>query len=91
MFVPLASGRNTDGALLIRTDAEVSGALLRAGSEIIQRFRKGDVGYLVPATGEIEANSVVVRAREGLVIRNEEQISIRAVEDSELVLVVTAA
>ena len=34
MFVPLASGRNAEGALPIRTDAEVSGALLRAGSEV---------------------------------------------------------
>jgi quercetin 2,3-dioxygenase len=91
IFVPLASGRDTEGALPIRTDAEVSGALLQAGSEIICNFRKEDAGYLVPATGEIEVNGVRVHAREGLVIRNEERISIRAVEDSELVLIVTAA
>jgi quercetin 2,3-dioxygenase len=28
---------------------------------VIQRFRKRDAGYLVPATGEIEANGVAVR------------------------------
>jgi redox-sensitive bicupin YhaK (pirin superfamily) len=91
MFVPLASGRNAEGALPIRTDAEVSGALLRAGSKVEHIFPKGDAGYLVPATGQIEANGVSVHAREGLVIRNEERVSIKAVEDSELVLVVTAA
>jgi redox-sensitive bicupin YhaK (pirin superfamily) len=91
VFVPLASGRNVEGALPIRTDAEVSGALLRAGSEVIYTFRNEDAGYLVPTTGQIEVNGVTVRAREGLVIRGEKQISIKAVEDSELVLIVTAA
>lgn len=37
--------------------------------------------YLVPATGQIEVNGVPVRACEGLIIRNEERISIRAVEE----------
>jgi quercetin 2,3-dioxygenase len=91
MFVPLASGRNAEGALRIRTVAEVSGALLQAGSELTHTLRKGDAGYLVPATGQIEVNGVPLHAREGLVIRDEERISIKAVEDSELVLIVTAA
>jgi len=91
VFVPLASGRKAEGALAIRTDAEVSGAFLRAGSAIVHSFRKDDAGYLVPATGHIEVNGVSVHAREGLVIKDEEQISIKALQDSELVLVVTAA
>ena len=90
VFVALASGRNTEGALPIRTGAEVSGALLRAGSKVIQTFSKEDAGYLVPATGLIEVNGVPVRAREGLIIRSEKQISISAAKDSELVLIVTA-
>jgi redox-sensitive bicupin YhaK (pirin superfamily) len=44
----------------------------------------------VPATGLIEVNGVPVRAREGLIIRSEKQISISAAKDSELVLIVTA-
>src|SRR6266436_6538929 len=90
VFVPLASGRNAEGALPIRTDAEVYGALLRAGAKTSYSFRKGDAGYLVPATGEVEVNGVQVHAREGLVIENEEMIAIKALTDSELVLVVTA-
>jgi quercetin 2,3-dioxygenase len=91
MFVPLASGRRAEGALPIHADAEVSGALLQAGSEVIHTLRQGDAAYLVPAIGQIEVNGVSVHAREGLVIRNEERISIKAMEDSELVLIVTAA
>ena len=89
-FVPLASGRQAKGALPIRTDAEVYGALLQAGAKTSYSFRKGDAGYLVPATGEVEVNGVQVHAREGLVIENEELVAIKAVTDSELVLVVAA-
>ena len=90
-FVPLASGRNAPGALPIRTDAEVSGAVLNAGSEITYSFEPGDAGYLVPATGEIQVNCKRIQSREGLVIREESAITINALEDSEVVLIVTAA
>jgi quercetin 2,3-dioxygenase len=90
VFVPLASGRNADGALAIRTDAEVYGALLQAGTRTSYSFRKGDAGYLVPATGEVEVKAARVHAREGLVIENEELIAIKALTDSELILIVTA-
>ena len=89
-FVPLASGRNAEGALPIRTDAEVYGALLQAGGRTSFSFRKGDAGYLVPATGEVEVGMVQVGAREGLVIENEKMVAINALRDSELILVVTA-
>jgi redox-sensitive bicupin YhaK (pirin superfamily) len=89
-FVPLASGRNAEGALPIRTDAEVYGALLQAGARASFSFRRGDAGYLVPATGEVEVGMVQVGAREGLVIENEKMIAINALKDSELILVVTA-
>ena len=89
-FVPLASGRNAEGALPIRTDAEVYGALLQAGARASFSFRKGDSGYLVPATGEVEVGMVQVGAREGLVIEDEKMVAINALRDSELILVVTA-
>jgi redox-sensitive bicupin YhaK (pirin superfamily) len=89
-FVPLASGRNAEGALPIRTDAEVYGALLQAGARASFSFRKGDAGYLVPATGEVEVGMVQVGAREGLVIEDEKMVAINALRDSELILVVTA-
>ena len=88
--MPLASGRNAKGALTIRADVEVSGAMLLAGTDTKYTFKNGDAGYLVPATGAVEVNAVLVRAREGLVIENETLVSIRAIQDSELVLVVTA-
>jgi quercetin 2,3-dioxygenase len=89
-ILPLASGWNAKGALPIRADAEVSGVMLLGLTETTYTLNKGDAGYLVPATGAVEVSGVQVRARKRLVIKNEAVILIRAVQDSELVLVVTA-
>jgi redox-sensitive bicupin YhaK (pirin superfamily) len=89
-FIALASGRNAPGSLPIRTDAEVSGATLSAGTATTYSFRPGDAAYLVPATGEIEVNGKHIEAREGLVIREESAVTIKALEDSEVILIVTA-
>ena len=86
----MASGRNAEGALPIRADAEVSGALLLAVTETTYTFNRADVGYLVAATGELEVNGVSVLAREGLVIKNESEIVIKVYQDSEILLVVSA-
>ena len=83
-------GRNAEGALPIRSDAEVYGALLQAGASASFSFRKGDAGYLVPATGGVELGRVQVAAREGVVIENEKVVAINALKDSEIILVVTA-
>lgn len=88
-FVVLASGRGAEGALPIRSNAEVSGALLRAGADLEYSFQDEDAGYLMPVTGEIEVNGVRVSAREGLVVRDEKKIAIKALSESELVLVTT--
>jgi redox-sensitive bicupin YhaK (pirin superfamily) len=65
--------------------------MLNAGSETIYSLHPGDAAYLVPATGEIEVNGKRIEAREGLVIREESTITIKALEDSEVVLIVTSA
>ena len=88
-FIVLASGRNADGALPIRSDAEVYGALLQTGAVAEYSFQQDDAGYLVPATGEVEVNGARVLAREGLIIQDEKKVSVKALADTELVLVVT--
>jgi hypothetical protein len=88
-FIALASGRNAEGALPIRSDSEVYGALLQTGTVAEHSFQQGDAGYLVPASGEVDVNGVRVRAREGLIIQDEKKVSVKALADSELVLVVT--
>ena len=65
--------------------------MLLAATETTYAFDRGDVGYLVAATGELEVSGVSVHAGEGLVIKNEPLIAIKACQDSEIVLVVSAA
>ncbi|MEM6909595.1 MAG: pirin family protein [Pseudomonadota bacterium] len=98
-FVPLAAGSANDndraaGALPIRSDARVLGATIKAGESIT--YDVSDASrhlYLVPATGAVRVrdgasdDSVEARARDGVAITQREQVTITALEDSEIVLV----
>jgi redox-sensitive bicupin YhaK (pirin superfamily) len=87
-FVTLASGfaEDTD-ALPIRTDARVLGATLKAGESATYRIGAERSGYLVPATGRIAVNGVILNARDGGAIQKEDTLTIEALEDSEIVFV----
>ena len=87
-FVALASGRDGDGdALPIRADARVLGATIKAGESVDYTLGGGRHAYLVPASGSIEVNGVCIGARDGVAIRDEKQIAIKALDDAEIVLV----
>lgn len=90
-FVPLASGLGDDvesgGALPIQTPGRVLGATLKAGTTTSYRFEPGRVGYLVAAEGRFLVNGTPAAARDGVAIRDLDEISIEALDDSELVLV----
>ena len=87
-FVTLASGFSDDAdALPIRTDARVLGATLKAGESTTYALGKDRSGYLVPAVGVVEVNGVKLNARDGAGIKDEDAITITALEDAELVLV----
>jgi redox-sensitive bicupin YhaK (pirin superfamily) len=87
-FVTLASGiANDNDALPIRADARVLGATLKAGESTDYAIGAARHGYLVPATGAIEVNGVRANARDGVAIADVEVVTIRALEDSEIVLV----
>ncbi|KZD23386.1 pirin family protein [Tardiphaga robiniae] len=87
-FVTIASGFKDDaGALPIRADARVLATTLKAGETAQYPLGSSRNGYLVPAAGAIEINGIRVNARDGVAIRDEANVTIRALEDSELVLV----
>jgi hypothetical protein len=87
-FVTLASGQPGDeDALPIRADARVLGATLKAGESTVYALGPGRHAYLVPATGVVEINGVRVGAKDGAAIVDEAQLTIKALEDSEIVLV----
>jgi quercetin 2,3-dioxygenase len=87
-FIALASGLpGDDDALPIRTNARVLGATLKTGGEISYPLDPSRHAYLVPAVGAVEVNGVRINARDGAAITGETGITIRALEDSELVMV----
>ena len=87
-FVTLASGFAGDiDALPIRAEARVLGATLKAGETVEYHLGPARHAYLVPATGSIEVNGIRVNARDGAAIENERALTIKAVENAEIVLV----
>jgi hypothetical protein len=87
-FVTLASGIEGDeDALMIRTDARVAGATLKAGESTEYRLGKDRHAYLVPAVGAVEVNGVRLGARDGAAVKDEEVLTVTALEDAEVVLV----
>jgi redox-sensitive bicupin YhaK (pirin superfamily) len=87
-FATIASGDPDDAeALPIRADARVLATTLKAGESAAYSAATGRHLYLVPAIGAVEINGVRVNARDGAAIRDEAELTITALEDSELVLV----
>ena len=87
-FVPLASGfTGDDDALPIRAPARVLGATLKAGDVAEYELGPRRHGYLVPAAGSVEVNGVRIETRDGAAISNENVVKIKALKDSEIVLV----
>ncbi len=87
-LVTLASGFPGDAdALPIRTDARVLGATLRAGESLERTLDAKRFLYLVPALGAVEVNGVHAAARDGIAIAGTDLLRLRAIEDSEIVLV----
>ncbi|HKD20562.1 MAG TPA: pirin family protein [Rhizomicrobium sp.] len=87
-FVTLASGFADDTDVLpIRADARVLGATVNAGQSVEYKSDGKRHLYLVPATGAIEVNGVRLNARDGAAITGEKSLTIKALEDAELVLV----
>lgn len=90
-FVTLASGIEGDeDALPIRAQARVLGLTLAAGETAQYDFDGNRFGYLVPAKGTVEVNGTRIETRDGAAIRNEGTITVKALEDTELVLVDSA-
>jgi redox-sensitive bicupin YhaK (pirin superfamily) len=87
-FVTLASGFAEDGdALRINSAARVLGARLAAGETAELALDPARHAYLVATQGPVEVNGVRAEPRDGVAVTGEERVTIRALEDAELVLV----
>ena len=87
-FVTLASGFEDDAdALKINAAARVLGATLKAGEAAELQLDPSRHVYLVAVGGAIEVNGQRAEPRDGVAITGEEKVTIRAIDDAEIVLV----
>jgi redox-sensitive bicupin YhaK (pirin superfamily) len=86
-FVTLASGTSRADALSINAEADVLGATMHAGEIITHDLAFRPQAYLVPTTGKILVNGVELMPRDGAAIHHETQLTITAIEDTQVVLV----
>ena len=87
-FVTLASGFEDDAdALKINAAARVLGATLKAGEAAELQLDPSRHVYLVAVGGAIEVNGQRAEPRDGVAITGEKKVTIRAVDDAEIVLV----
>jgi redox-sensitive bicupin YhaK (pirin superfamily) len=87
-FVTLASGFEEDTeALKINAAARVMGATLKGGEAASLDLDPARHTYFVPVNGAVDVNGVRAEARDGVAVTGEARIEIRAVEDTEIVLV----
>lgn len=90
-FVTLASGYAGDGdALMIRADARVSGASLKAGETAEYPLTDATWAYLTATKGAVEVNGVRLEPRDGAAVKDEQVLRISALDDAEVVLVEAA-
>lgn len=89
-FVVLASGNpDRDGGLMIRQDARVLGATLTKGQSVTYPLAQDRQAYLVLAEGRAMVGELELDARDGAAIRDAGEITITALDDTEIVLVET--
>lgn len=87
-FITLASGFAEDSdALRINAAARVLGASLVAGETAELTLDPQRHAYLVASKGSLDVNGTRAGSRDGVAITGEEKVTIKALEDAEIVLV----
>ncbi len=84
----LASGREMHADIpILHQDASVHGGRIDEDERVTHELGAGRAAYLVVSEGAVEVNGTFVDTRGSASIKDEDIISIKALEDSEVVLV----
>ena len=84
-----ASGTGEDGSLVIKQDAKVLGATLKAGETLAYELGAGRHGYLVLAAGSVRLNGEMLNARDGAAFTEGDSILLEGIDNAEIVFVDT--
>ena len=82
----IASREASDGSVKINQDARLYVTLLRPGEEVSHEFAPGRYGWLQVARGAVEVSGKKLDQGDGAAISNEKKLTIKGVEDAEVLL-----
>lgn len=82
----IASPDGKDGSVTIHQDARLYVTLLSPGQEISHELAQGRYGWLQVAKGSIELNGKKLVQGDGAAVSDEPKLSIKGVEDAEVLL-----
>ena len=82
----VASPDGRDDSFRIRQDAELYASVVGEGETLSHRFAPGRYGWRQVARGGVEIGGLTMQAGDGAKIEGEEDVSFKALEDSEILL-----
>ena len=86
-FTLIASADGRDESFQIRQDVDLYGSVVRQGRELSHKFAPGRYGWLQIARGAIELpEGSIMQAGDGARIEDHDQLSFKALADSEILL-----
>ncbi len=90
LLAVLASGDAGDGdAMPLDADARLLATTLRKGQSLTHPLAAGRAVYLVTTDGGAVLNGLVLQVRDGALVRDERELAITALDDTEIVIVET--
>jgi quercetin 2,3-dioxygenase len=82
----IASREAAEGSVKINQDAQLYVSLLKPGEEVRHEFADGRYGWLQVARGTVEVNGNKLKQGDGAAISNEKSVSIKGMDDAEVLL-----
>jgi redox-sensitive bicupin YhaK (pirin superfamily) len=84
---PVASGQGLDGAVKINADASIYRCTLEAGNELIINTSSERKIFIYNTIGKFSLNGEIIEMNDQARVSDEEKLSFRAEEDSEVIMV----
>jgi len=82
----IASPDGRDGSFEIRQDASLYASVVKEGETLTHKFAPGRYGWLQVARGGVEIGGLMMQPGDGAKIAEEDEISLTALADSEILL-----
>lgn len=86
VLLPVASDQKNNGEAFIHSPATMYISHLESSKELVHSFAAGRGGYMFIADGAVSMNDIQLGKGDAIMLQQEDRLSIRAEQDSEIVL-----